>query len=199
MLKRLNQWAAAKTGGKAILLAFSIAIVSLLFMALVITPAFEAATSGLRPFDLNFDINAQKMYQDLPAYTDESRLLYLGFAIIDYIYPAAVAVFFILFWAWLFAKAPGRMFSQLVSYGIYLVPLLYMLVDWSENAGFLFVIFSYPVQHPGIANIAGALKATKPMVMNVMLLLTAIFVLAVIVRRVMQGRQESSTGGSDAN
>ncbi len=74
-----------------------------------------------------------------------------------------------------------------------------MLVDWSENAGFLFVIFSYPAQYPGIANIAGALKATKPMVMNVMLLLTAIFVLAVITRRVMQSGQDPADGDSDAN
>jgi hypothetical protein len=199
MLNRLNQWAAANASGRNILLAFGTAIVSLLVMALVITPAFQAATAGLRPFDLNFGITAQQMYQDLPAYTDASRLLYLAFAAIDTIYPAAVAVFFMLFWTWLFAKAPGRMFSQLVSYGIYLVPSLYMLVDWSENAGFLFVIFSYPAQYPGIASIAGALKSTKPMVMNVQLLLTAIFVLAVIIRQVMQREQEPGDGENDAN
>ena len=69
----------------------------------------------------------------------------------------------------------------LITLCILLLPLIYMLIDWLENAGFLFVIFAYPAEFRGVASIAGALKTTKPLVMNIMVLLTAVFVITALV------------------
>ena len=166
-----------------ILLALGITIVSFWFMAGVITPAFQDATAGLRPFDLNFGIAAEKMYADLPAYTDRSRELYLWFALADFVYPAAASTFFALLWAWLFNKAPGTFYARLTAAGILVFPFLFALVDWLENLGFLWVVFSYPAEYPTIGNLAGTLKKIKPFVELVIVVLTLVFVVTTIWRR----------------
>ena len=151
-------------------------------MAAVFTPAFQDATAGFRPLDLNFGVNAQVVYEQLPHYTGRSRSIYVWFAIADYVYPAAAAAFFSLLWAWLFRKAPSPASERLANTGILAFPFLFALADWLENAGFLFVVFSYPVEYPGIAGIAGTLKGTKPIIEAVILLLTIIFAVAAAVR-----------------
>ncbi|MEC9375736.1 MAG: hypothetical protein VYA80_05115 [Pseudomonadota bacterium] len=176
MLKFLQRIPFQNPTGLKTLLTFILAVSSLMFMAFIITPAFQEATSGLSPFDLNFDINAEQIYQDLPFYTDQSRRLYLGFAIVDYIYPALVAIFFSMFWAWIFSKAPNKFFDKLISFGILLFPFLYMLVDWAENTGFLLLIYYYPEEFRGIADVASVLKSFKPKVMNFLFVLTLIFI-----------------------
>jgi hypothetical protein len=180
MLSRFNEFLLTRANGRTVLLWLAIAIVSFALMAAVITPAFQDATGGLRPFDLNFGISADVIYRDLPEYTDRSRTLYIGFAIADYVYPAAAAVFFALLWAWMFNKASNRSFELLLSAGVLAIPFLFALVDWLENAGFLFVIFSYPSEYPVIANLAGTLKKTKPFIELVVLVLTIIFAISSI-------------------
>jgi hypothetical protein len=180
MLTRFNKVFLERATGRAVLLWLVVAIASFALMAAVITPAFQDATGGLRPFDLNFGISADVIYRDLPVYTDRSRTLYIGFAIADYVYPAAAAIFFGLLWAWMFNKASNRGFDQLIAAGVLVIPFLFALVDWLENAGFLFVIFSYPAEYPGVANLAGTLKKTKPFIELVVLALTIIIAIATI-------------------
>ena len=180
MLSRFNNFFRARASGRVVLLLLVITIVSFWLMAGVITPAFQDATNDLRPFDLNFGIKAEVIYRDLPAYTDRSRTLYIWFAIADYIYPAAAAAFFAMLWAWMFNKVPNQFFEKLVSAGVLIIPFLFALVDWLENAGFLFVIFSYPSEYPVIANLAGTLKKTKPFIELVVVALTLIFAVTAI-------------------
>ena len=52
------------------------------------------------------------------------------------------------------------------------------LTDWLENAGFVFIIYSYPSQYPGIAAITGMLKRFKPFTALIVVSLT--LVIAVI-------------------
>ncbi len=180
MLARFNKTILARATGRAVLLWLVVAIASFGLMAAVITPAFQDATAGLRPFDLNFGISADVIYRDLPVYTDRSRTLYIWFAIADYIYPAAAAVFFTMLWAWMFNKAPKRSFERLIAAGVLVIPFLFALVDWLENAGFLFVIYSYPTEYRGIANLAGTLKKTKPFIEMIVLALTIVFTATVL-------------------
>lgn len=187
MLTQFNNFLQARASGRLVLLLLAFAIVSLWLMAGVITPAFQDATNGLRPFDLNRGITAEIMYRELPAYTDRSRTLYIWFAIVDYIYPAAVAAFFSLLWAWIFDKAPNPLFDSMRASGVLLFPLLYALVDWFENAGFLFVVFSYPSENAVIANLAGALKQAKPFVLLTVVALTVVLA----VTAVWQARRRS--------
>ena len=62
-----------------------------------------------------------------------------------------------------------------------LVPFLFALVDWLENAGFLFVVFAYPAEFPRIADLAGTLKGTKPIIEAIILLLSIVFAITAFV------------------
>ena len=179
-LASFNQFMLARATGRNVLLLLAIAIVSFWLMAAIIAPAFQSATNDLRPFDLNFGISSEVMYRDLPFYTDRSRSLYLWFALADYIYPAAAAAFFSLLWAWLFHRWAAHSYEWMLRAGVLIVPFLFALVDWLENAGFLFVIFSYPQEYPAVATLAGQLKGTKPMVELVVVVLTLVFVIVTI-------------------
>ncbi len=174
-MSRFNRFVLTHASGRNVLLALGVAVLAFALMAAVIAPAFQNATNGLRPFDLNFGVSAQVVYRDLPVYTDRSRAIYLLFAAADYVYPAAAAMFFALLWAWMFDKAPCRFFERLTGAGILTFPFLFALVDWLENAGFLFVIFRYPAEYPAIATLAGTLKGTKPLIELLILILTLVF------------------------
>ena len=181
MLGRFNAYMRARASGRSVLLWLLLTVVSFIFMAFIITPAFQEVTGGLRPLDLNFGVSAEMVYRDLPSYTDQSRSLYVWFAIADYVYPFAGATFFSLLWAWMLNRWPVGWLGFLAAHGLLLFPYLFALIDWLENVGFLVVIFSYPVEYPAIANTAGALKTSKPMVEAVIVLLTLVFAVAAVI------------------
>lgn len=183
LLSTFNVFVLTRARGRTILLMLAVAVGSFCLMAFAIAPAFQDATGGLRPFDMNFGITAETMYRDLPAYTDRSRTLYLWFALADFVYPAAAAAFFTLLWSWLFNKAPNPVYAVLMMKGILVFPCLFALVDWAENLGFLFVIFSYPAEHPTIGNVAGMLKKIKPFIEGAILALTLAFAVTTAWRR----------------
>jgi hypothetical protein len=180
-LSRFNKFILAHASGRNVLLLLAISVASFAVMAALLAPAFQDATGGLRPFDLNFGVSAEIVYRDLPSYTDRSKSIYVAFAVADYIYPAAAAGFFALLWAWMFNKAQNPGLERLMRAGILSFPFLFALVDWLENAGFLFVIFSYPTEYPRIATFAGTLKGTKPFIELLILILTIIFT-AIVIR-----------------
>ena len=177
-LSGINRFFLAQASARNVLLLLAITIISFAMMATVITPAFQEATDGLRPFDLNRGINAEVMYEELPRYTARSKTIYLWFALLDYLYPAAAAAFVALLWASMFNRAPNRGYERLTKAGILGVPFMYALTDWLENAGFVFIIYSYPSQYPGIAAITGMLKRFKPFTALIVVSLT--LVIAVI-------------------
>ncbi|MDP6437095.1 MAG: hypothetical protein QF790_04780 [Gammaproteobacteria bacterium] len=171
----MNNFLLAHASGRVLLLCLVATIVSFVIMAFVITPAFTEATDGLNPLDLNFGLTAEQVYAELPSYTDRSKTLYLWFAIVDYIYPFANSFFFVLLWCWIFNKRANRFFGILTAKGILLVPFLFALVDWSENVGFLIVVFTYPVEYPDVANAAGMLKSSKRFFLMANVGLTLVF------------------------
>ena len=179
-LSGFNRFILARASGRNLFLLLAITVMSFALMAVVITPAFQEATDGLRPFDLNRGIASETMYQELPSYTDRSRSLYIWFAVLDYVYPAAAAAFFALLWAGMFKRVPNRGYEWLTKAGVLGIPFIYALIDWLENAGFVFVVFSYPSQYPGIAAIAGTLKGIKPFAAQTVLVLTLVFAVVTI-------------------
>lgn len=176
MVSRFNAYLLALASGRSVLLCFAATVVSFLVMAAVITPAFQEATNGLQPLDLNLELTAEQVYSELPSYTDRSKVLYLWFAIVDYIYPFANSLFFALLWCWIFNKRSNRLFELLLANGILLVAFLFALVDWLENAGFLIIVFTYPAEYPAIADTAGMLKGSKRYFLLTNLALTLVFV-----------------------
>ncbi len=188
VVAKISKFLQNKATGPAILLQLALAVGSFFLMAFVFTPAFSEVTNGLRPLDLNFGIGAEKIYQDLPFYTDASRQIYVWFALADFVYPATAAAFFSLLWAWLFNRAPAPLFERLTTAGILLFPFLFALIDWLENFCFLFVVFSYPAEFPAIGDLGGTLKTTKPFVEGLILLGTIVFVvISIRFRRRQRG------------
>jgi hypothetical protein len=191
-IHRYNAFLTAQSTGLNILLMFALTVVSFYLMAFVIVPAFNAATAGLDPFDLNFGITAEQMYEELPYYTDESRRLYIWFALADYVYPLANAGFFALLWAWLFRTSPNALLDRLKCYGMLLLPFLFTLIDWSENLGFLIVVFGYPAEYPAIGDLAGLLKGSKSRVLSGIVLLTIGFVAIAASARIHARRKRGA-------
>lgn len=177
-LSVINRFFFSQASGRNVFLLLAITIISFAMMASVITPAFQEVTDGLRPFDLNRGISGEVMYRELPRYTARSKTIYLWFALFDYLYPAAAAAFFALLWAWMFNRAPNLGYERLTKAGILGMPFIYALIDWLENAGFVFIIFSYPSQYPVIAAITATLKRFKPFTALIVVSLT--LVIAVI-------------------
>jgi hypothetical protein len=66
VLLRFNKIFLIRASGRLVLFLLAITIISFVLMAAVVTPAFQEATNGLRPFDLNFGITAEVIYRDLP-------------------------------------------------------------------------------------------------------------------------------------
>ena len=187
-MSRFNELVGALASGRVILLTFAIAVASFVLMAAVFAPAFQEATGGLRPLDLNFGVDAETVYRQLPDYTDKSKAIYIWFAIADYVYPAAAAAFFSLLWAWMFNRMTGDLIGRLARAGVLAFPFLFALIDWLENAGFLFVVFRYPAEYPVIASLAGTLKGTKPIIEAIILLLTLVFVTLMMIQKFKERR-----------
>jgi len=183
LIHRANRALTAYANRRWIWAMFLLTVVTFYLMAFVIAPQFSVATGGLRPFDMNFGIGAERVYADLPAYTTTARTLYAWFAIVDYVYPFSLAAFFALLWAWWFRRLPMPMFLRLKSAGVLLLPFVFTLIDWSENVGFLWVIFAYPSEYPTIADMAGSLKTLKPIVEGVVLIITLFFLTVYLVQR----------------
>jgi hypothetical protein len=190
LLSGINRFFLAQASARNVLLLLGITIISFAMMATVITPAFQEATDGLRPFDLNRGISSEVMYQELAHYTARSRTIYLWFTLLDYVYPAAAAAFVALLWAWMFNRVPNRGYERLTKAGILGIPFIYALIDWLENAGFVFLILSYPSQYQGIAAIVGMLKRFKPFTALIVLSLT--LVIAVVTLWLIWQRRVST-------
>ena len=105
---------------------------------LLIGPPFRESTGGVDAIDLQFPLNAEIIYSQLASYTEETKRLYVWFAVVDYVFPPAMAMFMALLWAWLFAKAPNGVYTFLVGAGVFALPFVVALLDWLENVGFLF-------------------------------------------------------------
>jgi hypothetical protein len=175
MIQRFNAFFEKRASGRGVFLWFGLTLMWGLIFGIVLVPAFEAATSGFRPVDLALPTTPELIFGQLPAYTEASYRVYAWFAVVDFLYPPTLAMFISILWAWMFAKTPNRFFEILQSKGILLLPFIAAFLDWSENTGFLIVIFGYPREFWGVAEMACALKTAKVSIHALDILLTLLF------------------------
>lgn len=176
-VEKFNAFLIAQVSGRSVLMWFGAVIFWFAVFGVVLVPAFEAASSGLRPVDLAFPTTPELIFSQLPSYTDATLRAYGWFAAVDFLYPPTLAMFFASLWAWLFVRTPNSFFVALQSRGILLLPFAAALFDWLENIGFLIVIFSYPPELRGVAEAACAFKTAKLAVHGADIGLTLIFAL----------------------
>jgi hypothetical protein len=183
MIQTINDFFLSRTSGRRVLLWLALLIACLALFGLVLVPTFESATGGLRPVDLAFPTTPELIFSQLPFYTEASYRAYAWFAVLDYIYPPTLATFLAMLWAWFCTVAPNRFFDRLLAVGIVLLPFVGAALDWLENAGFLTVIFSYPAELRGIADLACGFKQAKLVVNSLNVLLTIVLSLTALFIR----------------
>jgi hypothetical protein len=120
---------------------------------------FAAATNGLKPFDLQPELQARDIPAQLPAYTDASRRIYVRFFVVDFFLPLAAYGTVVLLWARLLARAAPAWYSRYPAVALF--PCLPMLCDWGENLAFLGLILAWPRELPWLARLAIWLHSGK--------------------------------------
>ena len=107
-----------------------------LVVSLLLIPAYREVT-GFIPFDAQARLSHFMIGVELGA-VDKGKAtqIYALFAAVDVVYAAATAWLFILFWSWLFAMAPTRLFAFLMRGGILLVPFYVFILDVIAKVGF---------------------------------------------------------------
>jgi len=128
-------------------------------VVVIIGGQFAVATDGLKPFDLQPGLTARDIPDQLPAYTGESRRIYVRFFVVDFFLPLAAYGTVVLLWARLLARAAPGWYSRYP--WVALFPCLPMLCDWGENVAFLGLILAWPRELPWLAQLAVWLHSGK--------------------------------------
>jgi hypothetical protein len=128
-------------------------------VVVIIGGQFAAATSGLKPFDLQPTLQATDIPAQLPRYTSESRRIYARFFAVDFLLPLAAYGMMVLLWVRLLARAAPGWYAR--SPWVALFPCLPMLCDWGENLAFLGLILAWPRELPWLAQLATWLHSGK--------------------------------------
>jgi hypothetical protein len=89
--------------------------------------------TGLKVFDTQNDLTAQRLLEQLPAYVGETRRAYTAFAAFDYVFPIVAALFLVMVWTLLLRVNTTRLAKRLLNCNVSLLPLVVTLFDWLEN------------------------------------------------------------------
>ncbi|MBI5877060.1 MAG: hypothetical protein HZB53_05360 [Chloroflexi bacterium] len=119
--------------------------------------AGPAALAVVLP-DTRWSWTAAEGYAALDALGDDGRRLYaLSVAVVDMLYPLVSALMLgaLIALAWGAAR-PGRWDRRLAR-----LPLVYLLADYSENAGLVVMLANYPARMAGIAQTTAAFTTLK--------------------------------------
>ncbi len=160
-------------------------IISFLLMAGSITilnaliEPFQAVTNGYDFIDMQIPITADSILAQLPSYTDDSRRLYLYFMIVDYIFPPLAGLFLSLLWAWMLQLVPTPLTTELFHSPFIAFPFLAALLDWAENIGFFYTVWTYPNYSESLLGAAVWFRELKLIFMNANFLGAGIIVVVV--------------------
>jgi hypothetical protein len=183
MLTRFNDWLLARSSGRNVLLTLAAFLVMFGIFGLVLGPAFQAASGGLRPIDMSPDKSVDAMYAQFAHYTDASRVVYRWFFLLDFIYPPTLALLFATLWAWLARRTRWQFPQRWIGRGLLLVPFVAAILDWTENVGFLALIEALPAQHRGLAFFTGTTNYVKLAILAACMLTTLLFAIGALARR----------------
>ena len=191
MMRAITDWLRAHGRFTWVVATFAGTAACIWIFNVVITPPFEAATSGYRPIDLQFPITVDLLQEQLPAYGPDSRRIYVWFQVVDFIFPALAGLFTALLWAWMVNLAGLAILDRLAGAGLLLVPFVPAVFDWLENVGFLILVFAYPPLPMGVAEISVVLREIKLIAMTVNGTLTGLIVVLALgsagIRRLRGG------------
>ena len=135
---------------------------------------FKQVTHGQKILDLEPAFDTAAVYQRLDAFGEEGRKAYLKImTTIDTIFPLSAFGFLFMF---------GRLASEMVKAKIYVrfywvIPALYLFMDFTENLSIATILFNYPTQLAFLSSILGYISVTKRTSMLISLFLPLIIIL----------------------
>jgi hypothetical protein len=133
-----SPWAFLKMRATLRGLAFAAGVAALLALTVhvALIPPYEAIT-GYVPFDAQARLSQFMVGVELGAFAKGAATgAYVIYAVGDALSAVATAWLFMLFWQWLFARAPTRLFAFLARGGILLVPVYVLALDLAAKVGF---------------------------------------------------------------
>jgi hypothetical protein len=138
----------AAASGRNVLIAFALVMLTGLSFGFYFTPAYQAVSNGLVPFDMQFPLSEQNIAIQIALLTPASLTAYTRFMIVDFVSPPLGAVFWVLAWAWLLNRLRWAWFDQLFAGGFWLLPVMAAGADLAENVFFHRIVAAAPTMIP---------------------------------------------------
>jgi len=180
-LKTLNNLVihVSHSGGLFIFSAI-LAFGSLFIVFFNINDAFEIIV-GAQLFDFQNDLTTERIFEQLPNYSESAVALYYAFVFVDFLFPffaaltiASASAFAI---RYLSSRWYGKI-NELNLFTLYFVPTLF---DWCENISAIAVISAYPNEFTLVAGVLVLAKKGKlATVMTINLIGSAFLLLALL-------------------
>ncbi len=127
----------SRATGRNVLIVLTLSIVLALLSKFVMAAIFRGV-AGFEPFDLQASLSRNMLAIELGTMDKGAATgFYIPFMVIDEMFAVASAFAYALFWAWLFAKVPTRVFYFLSQGGILLTPFAAIFCDLAAKGGFV--------------------------------------------------------------
>jgi hypothetical protein len=174
MLSALNRLIIRVSASGWLVLASAVVAFACLSAMNRIAAGFPAVAGGATPFDLQNELTAAQVLQQLAGYTDAARSQYFVFTAIDYVFPFAAGLFLAGLSAFALRRAFPGAYAAMVARRLLPLLMLGTLFDWSENIAAVTAMLAWPETTQGMAIAlvtAKRLKLTCVLLSNTLALL----------------------------
>ncbi len=182
---------------RGIVVAVAAAIALGVISHFVMAPNYRDV-SGFAPFDVQFPLSPFVIAVELGGHApDSATTAYLLFAVADFAYALATAGVFTLLWAWLFFKAPTRLFAFLARGGILMVPFYAAILDLAAKVGFFRLVRGLGGSaYAGTVEFCATIHRLESALLDIRYYLTAAFLLIIAVGFLLRQSARRSSSGS---
>lgn len=165
----------SKTRKTVLILSGVLTAVICLVMNLFLLPHMEAATGGIRCFDMNFNYSYETAKALLDALGTELKAYYLHVQLpLDFVYPVAYTTFFVLLINTLLNKK-----SKLV-----VLPFVLAVCDYGENIGIIRMLTA-----DTLSAVTVSIANGFTMVKTILLYVTILLILVLIIRKIVMKKR----------
>lgn len=167
--------------GRNVLIVLAIAMAVGASFGIFFTPAYERASGGAMPFDMQFPLTAQMIGVQLALLTPDSVAAYRRFLIADFVFPPANGLFLTLLWAWLLNCLRWARLDGIYDSGAWIMPFMPAAADLSENVLFYRIVAAAPSVLPEAIDTALTVHDAKLRLLSVVIALTVMLALTTAV------------------
>ena len=140
----LSAFFSRQATGRNVLIALAALVFCIGLFNVVLTPMYQAVSSGFVPFDLQFPLTREMIIIQLGAMGPGSFAAYARFTAVDMAFPMIASTFMLLLWAWLVQKSGSEMLRGAFERGWWIWAVFPAVCDLTENFFFLQIFATYP-------------------------------------------------------